>query len=82
MLKRIDFDLREILPEEARKLQYKLGSDISVYRVFIDSYTKKGFIIFDKEKNSEDIIKEIGHGVRIKKEEEITVEDLIKQSSG
>jgi len=82
MLKRIDFELDDIKLEEARKIQYKLGSNILVYRVFINSYAKKGFIIFDKEKNPEDIIKEINHGARIKKEEEITVEDLIKQSLG
>jgi len=82
MLKRIDFELENITLEEARKIQYKLGSNISVYRVSINPYVKKGFVVFDKEKNPEDILKQIDHGVSVKKEEEITVEDLIKQSLG
>ncbi len=81
MLKRIDFELENITLEEARKLQYRLGTEVSIYRVFIDPYKKRGFVIFDEEKNM-DVIKEIAHGIQIKKEEEITVEDLIKQSSG
>ncbi len=80
MLKRIDFEVEDITLEDARKIQYNLGIDISVYRVFIDSYTKKGFVVFDKEKTSEDILNKIGHGVQTKKEEEMTIDDLMKQS--
>ncbi|MCK4247394.1 MAG: DUF3213 domain-containing protein [Methanomicrobia archaeon] len=80
MLKRIDFEVEDITLEDARKIQYNLGIDISVYRVFIDPYTKKGFVVFDKEKTSEDILNKIGHGVQTKKEEEMTIDDLMKQS--
>ena len=79
MLKRVDFDIGDITPEEARRIQYRLGKDISVYRVFIDPYRKNGFIIFDEEKNI-DILREIDHGIEIKNEEKITVEELINRS--
>ncbi|MEA1994338.1 MAG: DUF3213 domain-containing protein [Euryarchaeota archaeon] len=80
MLRKIEFDFEDMTHGEARKIQYKLGSDVQVYRAFIDPYRKRGTVIFDKEKDTEEIKKEIGIEFQIKKGRDMTVKELIAQS--
>jgi len=36
---RIDFKFDNITPEEARRMQYKLATNLAVYRVFLNGYS-------------------------------------------
>jgi hypothetical protein len=80
MLRRVEFTIGEILPEEAREIQYTLGVDVGVYRAFIDPYKKRGHVVFDSEREVEGILSTIGHGAQITREEELPLTDLIAQS--
>ncbi len=80
MLRRIEFKLEDITPEDARKIQYALSTDPVVYRAFIDAYHKRGFIVVDKKKSKEELASKIGHGFKIKKEKKIQREQLINES--
>ncbi|ALV62473.1 hypothetical protein ADU37_CDS07740 [Thermococcus sp. 2319x1] len=49
-MRRVDLKFSKITPDEAREMQYKLSLDLAVYRVFINGYSKSGYVIFDETK--------------------------------
>lgn len=81
MLGRIEFEFEEMTDAEAKKVQYTLGTEIAVYRAFIDAGRKRGYIVYDKEqKTMDEITSAVAHGIKIKEEREFSLEDLITES--
>jgi len=81
-MERIDFKFNKITPDEAREMQYKLSLDLAVYRVFINGYSKTGYVVFDETKLSKDKLLEMlkPFEPEVISERELTPEELIESS--
>lgn len=81
MLK-LTFRLNGINPADAMSLQYKLSLNMAIYRVFINGYTKRGFVVFDEQNlPKEELLKMLEpYGVEVIREEPLTLEELVKMS--
>ncbi|MCD6189618.1 MAG: DUF3213 domain-containing protein [Thermococcus sp.] len=81
-MKRIDFKFDKITSDEAREMQYKLSLDLAVYRVFINGYSKTGYVIFDEAKLSKDKLLEMlkPFEPEVISEKELTPQELIESS--
>ena len=81
-MKRIDFKFNKITLDEARDMQYKLSLDLAVYRVFINGYSKTGYVIFDEAKLSKDKLLEMlkPFEPEIISERELTPQEFIESS--
>ncbi|NJE25504.1 DUF3213 domain-containing protein [Thermococcus sp. MV5] len=81
-MKRIDLKLNNITPTEARKTQYQLLLNPAVYRVFLNGYTKKGYIIFEENKLPQEKLLEMLRIFEpiIISERKTTQEELIESS--
>jgi len=79
---RIDFKFDNITPEEARRMQYKLATNLAVYRVFLNGYSKNGYIIFDETKLSREEVLQMVEEVKpeIIREKTLTPDELIIES--
>lgn len=81
-MKRIDFKFDKITSDEAREMQYKLSLDLAVYRVFINGYSKTGYVVFDEAKLSKDKLLEMFKPFEpeVISEKELTPQELIESS--
>jgi len=68
--------------ELATAKQYELLTKAEVWRAFLNSYTGRGFVIFDEEALSRDEILESlkDLNARVRGERKLTVEELIESS--
>lgn len=81
MLK-LTFKLNGINPVDAMDLQYELSLNIAIYRVFINGYAKRGFVVFDEQKlPKEELLKMLEpYDVEVIREEPLTLEELVQMS--
>ncbi|MCD6140264.1 MAG: DUF3213 domain-containing protein [Thermococcus sp.] len=79
---RIDFKFDNITPEEARRMQYKLATNLAVYRVFLNGYSKNGYITFDESKLSREEVLQMLEEFKpeIIRERTLTPDELIIES--
>ncbi|NJE54206.1 DUF3213 domain-containing protein [Thermococcus sp. 21S9] len=68
--------------ELATAKQYELLTKAEVWRAFLNSYTGRGFVVFDEEALSRDEILESlkDLNARVRGERKLTVEELIESS--
>ena len=68
--------------ELATAKQYELLTKAEVWRAFLNSYTGRGFVIFDEETLSRDEILESlkDLNAKVREERKLTVEELIESS--
>lgn len=79
---RLDIKFGKITPDEAREMQYKLSLDLAVYRVFINGYSKNGYVIFDETKLPKEKLLEMlkPFEPEVISEKELTPQELIESS--
>ncbi|WP_175059246.1 DUF3213 domain-containing protein [Thermococcus sp. 2319x1] len=81
-MRRVDLKFSKITPDEAREMQYKLSLDLAVYRVFINGYSKSGYVIFDETKLPKEKLLEMlkPFEPEVINEKELTPQELIESS--
>ncbi|KUJ99290.1 MAG: Uncharacterized protein XD43_1041 [Thermococcales archaeon 44_46] len=79
---RIDLKFGKITPDEAREMQYKLSLDLAVYRVFLNGYSKYGYVVFDNSKLPKEKLLEMlkPFEPEVISEKELTPQELIESS--
>ncbi len=79
-LVRIDMSFGSVSHESAKVKQYELLSDGRVWRAFINSYSKKGFVIVE-ENALEDVLKKLEElNPEVREKRELSVDELIESS--
>ncbi len=81
-LVRIDLKFKNINWETATIKQYELEKELGVWRIFLNGYSKKGFIVFDEDALPKEKILETLRELEpeVEGEKTLTVEELIESS--
>ncbi|WP_456367199.1 DUF3213 domain-containing protein [Thermococcus sp.] len=81
-LVRIDLKFKNINWETATIKQYELEKELGVWRIFLNGYSKKGFIVFDEDSIPKEKILETLRELEpeVEGEKTLTVEELIESS--
>jgi|GEM_PF-569308 len=81
-LTRLEFRFGDVDWERATVKQYELEKDERVWRVFINGYTKNGFVVFEEDAlPREELLKTLQDlKPEIKGEKKLTVGELIESS--
>ncbi|ASJ02402.1 hypothetical protein A3L09_03615 [Thermococcus profundus] len=81
-LVRLDLKFGKINPESAQIKQYELEKDTRIWRVFLNGYSKNGFVIFDEEQMDKDQLTELLKDLEpeIKSLKRLTVAELVEES--
>ncbi|MCA6214581.1 DUF3213 domain-containing protein [Thermococcus bergensis] len=79
---RLDIKFGKITPDEAREMQYKLSLDAAVYRVFLNGYSKYGYVVFDNSKLPKEKLLEMlkPFEPEVISEKELTLQELVENS--
>lgn len=81
-LTRVNFKFKNINWETATIKQYELEKELGVWRIFLNGYSKSGFIIFDEDALPKEKILETLRELEpeVEGEKTLTVEELIESS--
>ncbi len=81
-LLRLELKLPALTSEEGSKLQYNLASNLAVYRVFDNGFTRRATVILDESKMSKgELIDSLAdYSPEIVKEEKVTLDEIIEAS--
>ncbi|MFA4645698.1 DUF3213 domain-containing protein [Pyrococcus kukulkanii] len=81
-MKKITIKLGKISEEKAKRLQYELSVNDSIYRVFINPYLKEAKIIFDDSRiKVEEILEKLkDFQPNVSGMEEVSLEKVIEES--
>ncbi len=81
-LTRVNFKFKNINWETATIKQYELEKELGVWRIFLNGYSKSGFIVFDEDALPKEKILETLRELEpeVEGEKTLTVEELIESS--